>query len=455
MNRRFSLIVLTLLLLIPVAVTAQGGYPPEVDVALADMNARLGTSFRLSHLVNWYWEERVFSDASMGCPLRGVEYAQVETPGFVIMLTVGSQIFEYRGAIGSRAVLFCGLRPAPPRPPDQNAPLIATGEWEYTATAGNFTSALAWSPSGAWIAVSGAANASGSASGLILLYNPDDLDAPPTEIPLDQPVTALDYAAANPVIALVTGSAGGTVAIFPVEPAGFDVLPMQTTRESPVGAVTISADRQRIASVSAAETDPAQSEQWAIHLWNATTGEAIRDLDAPAPVTALDFGSGMTLAAGMQGGGFTLYDAGTGAAFYSTGGAAPDAENAALPTAVRFSPNGRLLAVGFNTTVTVWNVTDPANPAQGQTFTTDGTVRALDFSADGGLLAAAGGDTERANALTSTIRIWEAATGTAVATLRGHTNAVSSLDFDPSGDRLASVSFDGTLRVWDFSGAVD
>ena len=49
----------------------------------------------------------------------------------------------------------------------------------------------------------------------------------------------------------------------------------------------------------------------------------------------------------------------------------------------------------------------------------------------------------------STIKIWDAATGSQLATLRGHNSRVSSLSFSADGSRLASGSWDGTAKVWD------
>jgi WD40 repeat protein len=48
-----------------------------------------------------------------------------------------------------------------------------------------------------------------------------------------------------------------------------------------------------------------------------------------------------------------------------------------------------------------------------------------------------------------TVRIWDTATGAELACLHGHENSVSSASFDPTGRRLASGSYDQTVRIWD------
>src|SRR5207244_4336577 len=42
--------------------------------------------------------------------------------------------------------------------------------------------------------------------------------------------------------------------------------------------------------------------------------------------------------------------------------------------------------------------------------------------------------------------------GQRVLTLQGHTNTVSCVCFSPEGDRLASASWDGSVRVWNTRG---
>ena len=47
------------------------------------------------------------------------------------------------------------------------------------------------------------------------------------------------------------------------------------------------------------------------------------------------------------------------------------------------------------------------------------------------------------------MRLWEAQTGKAGLVLTGHTNAVTSVVYSPSGHRIASRSKDKTVRLWE------
>jgi WD40 repeat protein len=73
-----------------------------------------------------------------------------------------------------------------------------------------------------------------------------------------------------------------------------------------------------------------------------------------------------------------------------------------------------------------------------------GGVRSVAYSPDGQRLATASWD--------MTARVWDAATGRALLTLKGHASGVHSVAWSPDGLRLATGSADGTAKVWPAAG---
>jgi len=77
-----------------------------VDWAIADLAEQLGIAheqIKVSKISRVEW-----SNSSLGCPSAGQMYAQVITPGFVILLESGDHTWEYHSASGATTAKFCG-----------------------------------------------------------------------------------------------------------------------------------------------------------------------------------------------------------------------------------------------------------------------------------------------------------------------------------------------------------
>jgi WD40 repeat protein len=70
-------------------------------------------------------------------------------------------------------------------------------------------------------------------------------------------------------------------------------------------------------------------------------------------------------------------------------------------------------------------------------------VSSVAFSHDSTRLASASYD--------STVKIWDASSGACLQTLKGHSSIVNSVAFSHDSKRLASASYDSTVKIWDAS----
>ena len=111
-----------------------------------------------------------------------------------------------------------------------------------------------------------------------------------------------------------------------------------------------------------------------------------------------------------------------------------------IVTTVVFSPDGRLLATsGWDETAKVWSA------ATGQELLTlrghpGHLVRSVAFSPDGKRVVTGGAD--------GIAKVWDAATGRELLALPGHAGPIFEVAFHPDGKRIATASLDRTA-LWD------
>jgi WD40 repeat protein len=111
--------------------------------------------------------------------------------------------------------------------------------------------------------------------------------------------------------------------------------------------------------------------------------------------------------------------------------------------AVAFSPDGKLLASGTYGRATIWDLST-GKPVKMLTNVL-GAVNDLKFSPDGKILAVAGGQPS----IRGDLRLFDTTEWKLMHALGGHLDTVSGIAFTPDSTKIASASFDKTVRVWE------
>lgn len=220
-----------------------------------------------------------------------------------------------------------------------------------------------------------------------------------------------------------------------------------------INTLGFSSDDKQLVSTSADKT---------ARVWDtANAGATIRRLErSGVDCVVARFSPDGQLIAAADGSSVRLWDAATGQLVREL-----SAGDNSRVSSVAFSPtDSRLLAVGHGgqadvSHVALWDIDAGMEVGRlpGATDLPDfsvtdvsGWVGALAFSPDGKRLVAGFGAPNRLDLPNSPhpLKVWEVATRRLIRRLNGHTGYCVSLDFSRDGKQLASGSFDGTAIIW-------
>ncbi|HEX5836593.1 MAG TPA: BTAD domain-containing putative transcriptional regulator, partial [Anaerolineales bacterium] len=179
-------------------------------------------------------------------------------------------------------------------------------------------------------------------------------------------------------------------------------------------------------------------EDKSVKIWDVATGQLLLTLTGHKDiVSSVAFSpDGTELATGSWDHSVKVWDARTGVELLSFSEYSEPAEAA-------FSPDGTRLVISFGEGAEVRELS-----TGGQLFTVSGHTSLVErvlFSPDGEQIATVSID--------GTVKLWSAQSGTELMTLAGHTSSVFSAAFSPDGTYLVTASGDGTARVWNISPA--
>lgn len=323
-----------------------------------------------------------------------------------------------------------GLREVDRQGSDRQASLIQETQIEFSPW--DLVTAIAWSPDGALLAI--------AAGDSVYIYGSPNW-TPITSTRLGALTHGLDFSPDGRWLA--AGSRDGTVRLWEtaviVSGAGFGMSQEINAHRKGVNAVRFNPQEAQLAS---------GGNDAIARFWGAPAGEALgMTIGGSFAVPSIDFSLDGQVLAVVNGEMIRLRETSSErivGTFLST----------APLYSVEFSPNGEeIAATGNDNLIRIWR-TDQAYRTAQPVYSEprllvghngrEGTFRALVwkavYSPDGRLLISAGGD--------GTIRLWEAQSGTLIASYRAHPGGATSLAFHPSGSQIASGGLDSRVIIW-------
>ena len=177
------------------------------------------------------------------------------------------------------------------------------------------------------------------------------------------------------------------------------------------------------------------ADDGAARVWDAATGAQLAEMKHEKGVVSAAFSPDGSLVATASLGAAAIWDAHMGARKFVL-------HHDGWVRWVAFSPDGKRVVTGSDDrTARIWNTA--TGKAMAVLTGHTASVRSAVFSLDGTRVLTASDD--------GTARIWDAETGAELAVLKGHGDKVSSAVFSPDGTKVATASLDGTARIWDVS----
>jgi WD40 repeat protein/serine/threonine protein kinase len=320
---------------------------------------------------------------------------------------------------------------------------------------------VAVSPEGQWLAT-------GSLDGTAKLW---DLESGRllSTVQVNFPVVSLAFSPDGNCLATVAADSTAKVWDLVPQGEGDSGPPVQT----PEAILTLSGHTNTVTCVA---YDPAGrwlatgGKDHTARIWDAQSGRLVRTIDGHRGwVLAVAFSpDGTRLATAGTDGVARIWDVETGRSILSLRGETNQALQAAWdwdtsgswPSTVRpntawilhvaWSPDGGLIATGGqDATVRLWDAATGSAvllPLQGHR---DG-VSSLTFSPDGGRLATAGGgiQIQQPFGRDFNVNLWDVATGQNLLRFRAHDNVVRAVAFSPDSMRLITGSVDHTARIY-------
>ncbi|PJF18991.1 hypothetical protein PSACC_01201 [Paramicrosporidium saccamoebae] len=260
-------------------------------------------------------------------------------------------------------------------------------------------------------------------------------------------VTAVDYNKENHL--LVVTFSNGVFSIFVIPSCSMAFITDTTTSAdmaTPTATTpiyTLSLTQSKVTSVAINATGEwialgiAEHGQLLVWEWRSESF-ILKQQGHALAMTSLDYSpDGQTIVTGSADGRVKLWHASSGLCY------ATFAEHTASVTAVEFSAKSGKIVVSAASDGTV-RAYDMLRYRNFRTFTTPTPVQFMSLAIDpsGEVVAAGTFDTFE-------IFLWSMQTGQLLEIIAGHTAPISALSFDPLGHRLASASWDRTVRLWD------